>query len=194
MEGGTNTSLGIMVGIIIFSIFLVIVSGDAGLVTGIGEQIYCITDFVRNGPGGCGGEEPIEIVEDNRWPSGEEWSKMPGYARNTIQKEFLKYLEEEIPGFDEKVDLPYRMNNNIYTPPATFVYGHFDDDGNLLKTYVLGDTVGYYEGDPGISILLSDPRLLPEGLTVDKVQDFGTYESIRTTNKLGNKVAYRVYK
>ena len=194
MEGGTNTSLGILVGIVIFSIFLIIVSGDAGLVTGIGEQINCITDFVRNGPGGCGGEEPIEIVEEDRWPSGEEWVQMDSYDRRKVQKEFAMYLAEEIPGFQAGRDMPYGMENTYYDTPTSFIYGNFDESGNIKDVYTLGDMEGLLETGNGIMINVNDSRLLPSGLTILRHQSTFRIDRYETVNSKGNKVWYTVYK
>ena len=194
MEKGSSTSLGVMVAIIIFSIFMIIVSGDVGLVTGIGEQINCITDFVSNGPGGCGGEDPIEIVEDNRWPSGEEWVQMDSYDRRKVQKEFAMYLEEEIPGFQAGRDLPYGMENTYYDTPTSFIYGNFDESGNIKDVYTLGDMEGLLETGNGIMINVNDSRLLPSGLTILRHQSTFRMDRYETVNSKGNKVWYTVYK
>ena len=194
MEKGSSTSLGVMVAIIIFSIFMIIVSGDVGLVTGIGEQINCITDFVSNGPGGCGGEDPIEIVEDNRWPSGEEWVQMDSYDRRKVQKEFAMYLEEEIPGFQAGRDLPYGMENTYYDTPTSFIYGNFDESGNIKDVYTLGDMEGLLETGNGIMINVNDSRLLPSGLTILSHQSTFRMDRYETVNSKGNKVWYTVYK
>lgn len=194
MEKGSSTSLGVMVAIIIFSIFMIIVSGDVGLVTGIGEQINCITDFVSNGPGGCGGDEPIEIVEDNRWPSGEEWIQMDSYERRTVQKEFAMYLAEEIPGFQAGRDMPYGMENTYYDTPTSFIYGNFDESGNIKDVYTLGDMEGLLETGNGIMINVNDSRLLPSGLTILRHQSTFRMDRYETVNSKGNKVWYTVYK
>lgn len=196
MEKGSSTSLGVMVAIIIFSLFLLI---SGVLYTSVGGQIDCITEFVGGSSGGCG-VEVIEIEEEvpeeerRQWPTGEEWVQMTSFDRRRVQKEFALYLSEEIPGFQSGRDLPYGMENTYYDTPTSFIYGTFDESGNIKDVYTLGDMEGLLETGNGSMINVSDSRLLPSGLTILRHQSTFRMDRYETVNSKGNKVWYTVYK
>lgn len=196
MEKGSSTSLGVMVAIIIFSLFLLI---SGVLYTSVGGQIDCITEYVGGSSGGCGGEvieieEEVPEEERRQWPSGEDWVQMASYDRRKVQKEFALYLAEEIPGFQAGRDLPYGMENTYYDTPTSFIYGNFDESGNIKDVYTLGDMEGLLETSNGSMIHVSDSRLLPSGLTILRHQSTFRMDRYETVNSKGNKVWYTVYK
>lgn len=196
MEKGSSTSLGVMVAIIIFSLFILI---SGVLYTSVGGQIDCITEYVGGGSGSCGGEaieieEEVPEEEKRQWPSGEEWVQMTSYDRRKVQKEFAMYLAEEIPGFQASRDLPYGMENTYYDTPTSFIYGTFDESGNIKDVYTLGDMEGLLDTANGSMIHVSDSRLLPSGLTILRHQSTFRMDRYETVNSKGNKVWYTVYK
>lgn len=172
MEEGAGISLYILVGIIIFGLFvgISILFGE-GVLSSSKDIIACVESYVGDGQTGCGESDPYELPEDDLGeqddsrigPSELEWAELPAgseghWGRYNYVQQYKKALEEYKP---ELVDTQFykHISNNLSQVNQGAIYGDFDEEGNLIKTYTVGNLGGVGKER---HVDVNDIRLVPE--------------------------------
>lgn len=167
MEEGTGLSLYILVGSILFGLFAVMsATFGEGVQSQTSNIVACVQSYVFNEPSDCGESDSEDLgeLDDSRVGPGElEWAELPAgseghWGRYNYVQQYRQVLEEYKP---ELVDSQFynHISNNLSQVNQGAIYGDFDEEGNLIKTYTIGNLGGVGKER---HVDVNDIRLVPE--------------------------------
>lgn len=185
MEEGTGLGTYILVGVIIFGLFVTLAVGFGdGILVYSGKIINCVTSYVNQENGDCMGEDdtsklPEEIggVVTRFGPSKEEWVTLNNVERsNYVSETYVPVFTgngDEV----EYVTLQSLYGNISYGAPEGHIYGLYDAEGNLRETYTLGlydleDSDNYNIRSSTVTV--NDERLIPDIVKKEGVKTTGS--------------------
>lgn len=181
MEEGTGISLYILVGIIIFSLFVSIsVLFGEGILANSGDIIACVESYMSDGPTECGKKED----EDEELPevgSGLREFYYEAGAGNQMSyyvNQLSDALTSDIDGFEDT--LYHKYLNSVYSNKrgSQYIYGVYDSGGNLIDQYEGGDR-DFNKGE--LTIFYNDIRLIPQDV-IDNAGRTGMISNMSASN------------
>lgn len=203
MEEGTGLSLYKLVGIILFGLFVVMVTTfGTGLQEYPSDLVSCVQSYVLDDSPECGGsgsngsEGTVNPTDTRVGPSGNEWLNLEQTERNDLFNEFLTKVTNDVEGVEET-----GWYNRLVTHETSSreysgaIYGVYNEDGQLVKTYSYGLNSSSNYSSVGFKYIdVNDVRLVPAVVINEgTVNHYNAYSRYMHIDDNGNEVWYRVY-
>lgn len=193
MESGTSNGLYIILATVIMSIFLIISTGMGVSVSGM---INDMVGVVEDGNDFSLNKIHISSTDIRIGPTGNEWLNLEQTERDEYFNTFLGKVTNEVEGV-ESSDWYNRLVTHSTSSKeySGAIYGVYNDDGKLIKTYSYGlNSDSNYSSEGFKYIDVNDLRLVPDVVINEgTVNHYNAYSRYMHIDESGNEVWYRVY-